>query len=249
MHAKYILFSKTRDSAGTLRSNVVWFGSANHTGNTGTEAFNNTVTAYSDAELYNEFYNHVWLPMWEQRTYTDNDYCDAAAPRGYFGSTNVNVAVYQSPEQQYDLVASRLSGINPDADCRIRVMQNGWSDDRIAVAEKIVELKRGGCRINVVVSSDGGAAKMQDQVKATLLAAGIPVRSTAKVHDKAFVVYARYAGSAVPRYMVFTGSHNLTAPALRQNDELFVKIHDNQTIHDGFYRHFLDAYSIGTPVS
>lgn len=46
--------------------------------------------------------------------------------------------------------------------------------------------------------------------------------------------------------MVFTGSHNLSLPALRQNDELFMRIHDNHTIHDGFYRHFLDAYSIGT---
>ncbi len=84
---------------------------------------------------------------------------------------------------------------------------------------------------------------------AILLPPGIPVRATPHVHDKAFVVYARYADSANPRYMVFTGSHNLSLPALRQNDELFVRIHDNQTIHDGFYRHFLDAYSIGTPVS
>ncbi len=242
-HAKYALFSKTKNASGTLKSHVTWFGSANLTYATGAKTFNNTITVYGDQATYDGFYNGYWLPQWEERTYANNDFYRSGmcgpVECGFFGSTNANVHVYGSPEQELDLVEGRLGYVDPDADCRIRVMQASINDTRMAVVNKLVELKHAGCKVWVVVDGIG------QQALATLKGAGIPVRQH-EVHDKMFLTNSRYAGSAHLRPIVFTGSHNLSLSALRHNDELFVKVNDSPALYDAYFNHFNDAYNYGT---
>jgi phosphatidylserine/phosphatidylglycerophosphate/cardiolipin synthase-like enzyme len=241
MHAKYALFSQTTDSSGVLRSWVSWFGSPNLTYASGTDLFNNAITVYGDQALYDSFRTYEWAPMWQESSYSGNDFYDSSVPRGYFGSSNSNVHVYSSPEQQTDLVANRLSYVNADADCRIRVMENTIHDNRSAVVDKLLSLHQGGCKVWVAV----------DQIQSTSLSrlksAGISVHQ-APVHDKAIVYYGKYAGSTNDRYIIFTGSHNLTYSALHENDEILVKIDDSQALYTAFYNHFNDAYNTGTPL-
>lgn len=239
MHAKYMLFSQTKDATGAAKSWVTWFGSPNMTYASGANLFNNSFTIYGDKTLYDNFYNQQWLPQWQEKTYAGNDFYDAAAPRGYFGSAASHVQVYSSPEQNTDLVANRLGYIDADADCRIRVMEASINDTRSAVVDKLVALHSGGCKVWV----DVGA--IQSASLSKLRSAGIPVHKS-PVHDKTIIVSARYAGSAAVRPLVFTGSHNLTASALRYNDELLVKVEDSQPMYDAFYTHFNDAYNTGS---
>jgi len=236
MHAKYMLFTKTKDSAGTLRSNVVWYSSANFTTGSGIDLFNNSTTIYSDATLYAGFRKHVFDPMWAERSYAGNDYYDSGTPRGYFGSTASNSQVYVAPEQQYDLVNTRLTYVKPDSDCRVRVMQNTLHANRPQVLDRLVGFKRGGCKVWVVLET------IDRESWDRLHAAGIPMHQ-AKVHDKTFVISARYDGSAKPRSVILNGSHNITKSALRYNDELLVKLTDNSTMYTAFFNHFNDAYN------
>jgi phosphatidylserine/phosphatidylglycerophosphate/cardiolipin synthase-like enzyme len=64
------------------------------------------------------------------------------------------------------------------------------------------------------------------QALSTLRNAGIAVRRI-NTHDKFILVKGRYAGSTATRRIVFTGSHNLSHSANYLNDELFVKLEDN----------------------
>ncbi|NGN63095.1 hypothetical protein G5C51_04135 [Streptomyces sp. A7024] len=241
MHAKYILFSRTKDSSGTPRDNVVWFGTPNMTNSTGKNEFNDSFTFYGDRTLYTNFSTELWTPMWNERSYSNDDFYDAATPRGYFGSSASHTQVYASPEQNTDLVVNRLNYITADDECRIRVMEAAIADSRPAVTDKIVALKRGGCRVWV------GTGSIQSASLAKLKNAGIPVRK-APVHDKTIIVYAKYAGSAANRTLVFTGSHNITYSALHYNDEILVKVEDSQPMYDAFYDHFNDAYNTGSPL-
>lgn len=240
MHAKYLLFSQTEDLSGTLRSNVTWFGSPNQTYNSGADLFNNSVTVYADSTLYNNFVTYEWTPMWQEQSFSGNDFYDASTPRGYFSSSYSNVTAYASPQQQSDLVADRLSYINPTSDCRVRVMEASIHDNRSAVVDQLVRAKKGGCQVWVTVGD------IESGVLKTLISNGIAVHS-APVHDKLIVFYGSYAGETSNRYTIFTGSHNLTLSALQVNDELLVKVQDvPQSFYNAFYNHFNDAYNTGT---
>lgn len=239
MHAKYMLLSRTKDSGGTTRSNVVWYSSGNFTKASGIDKFNNSTTIYGDAALYSGFVTDVWNPMWLASSYAGNDYYDAGSGRGYFGSTASNSQVYVSPEQQTDLVDSRLSYVTPDSGCRVRVMESWLRNTRSRIADRLVAFKKKGCKVWVV------AEIIESSMWKKLHAAGIPMHVNAKVHDKAFVIYARYDKSSSHRYVVLNGSENLSGPALTSNDELLVKLTDNQTMYAAFVHHFNDAYNAG----
>jgi HKD family nuclease len=241
MHMKYMMFSKTKDSSGVLRSNVIWFGSQNLTT---ANVFNNAVTVYEDVDLYNSFYNTLWMPQWEERTYLNNDYYGAttcgASTCGYFGSNISNVHVYGSPEQDTDLIWDRLQFINADADCRIRLMEASINRNRLdTLVQKVINLKAAGCQIWVVVD------EIHAEPLAAFRTAGIPVRHN-EVHDKVILTMSRYAGSDLPRPIVYTGSHNLANKSLKGNDELFVKINDVRPLYDAYWTHFNDAFNTGT---
>lgn len=229
MHAKLMMFSKTRDSEGTLRSNVVWISSANFSGS-GYDYSNNSLTTYGDSTLYSGYYSDVWSPMWSSTTWSD--YYDSESGRGYFGSTASNSQVYISPEAQYDLVYTRLGYVNPGRDCVIRVMHNMINDTRMAVVDRLVDFKRRGCTVRVK-SHDIASA-----VESKFRAAGIPFQEGLKVHDKAIIIKARYDNSSSPRSVVLTGSHNLSKSALRYNDEILLKITDSTPMYDAYVNHY-----------
>lgn len=233
MHAKYMLFSRTRDNSGAMRRHVVWVSSANFSGS-GYDLSNNSVTTYGDEVLYEGYLTDVWRPMRSSTRWSD--YYDSASGRGYFGSAASNTTVYVSPEGQYDLVYTRLGYINPGTDCTIRVMHNMVNDSRSAVVNRLVDLKKDGCRVLV-------AAKTIDpENRERFRDAGIPFKTRLKIHDKAIIVRARYDHSSSPRTVILTGSHNLSYSALRYNDELLVKLTDSTALYKAFVSHFYAMY-------
>ncbi len=239
MHMKYVLFSRTKDAGGTLRDWVTWVGSPNLTYGSGGEPVQQLLHLLRRQDPLRRVLDRDLAAAVERGDLPGNDFYVASQPRGTFGSEDSNTTVYASPEQNTDLVVNRLSYVNPDSACRIRVMEAAINDTRLEVVNTLVGLKRGGCQIWVAVES------IQPQALAAFKAAGIPVR-TAPIHDKTILISAKYADSADHRTVVLAGSHNLTLSALRHNDELLIKVTDSQPMYDAFYTHFNDAYNTGS---
>ena len=150
--------------------------------------------------------------------------------------------VYVSPELQTDLVVNRLDDITPDAQCEVRVLHASVRDSRIEVVNRLVALKNGGCKVTVVADT------VEPQALAVLTTAGIKVFKK-PIHDKSFIVYAKYGASY--GYRVYTGSHNLSGGSAHKYDEIFVKlaaeVGAQHPVYDAYYTHFDDALKGATP--
>jgi len=243
MHAKYMLIDKLTDSAGVAHQDVTWFSSANMTLPSGTRTFNNTVTVYDDSDMYGDVYREAWTPMWDEgRTHDYGvDYYDYATGTGYFHSSQTNFHGFVSPEQQTDPVEDMLFKVHAGPDCQIRVMQAQFRDTRQGIADRLAALQAGGCRITVAAGViDSGVCKALGDVN-------IPVKQNSRIHDKVIMINARYDGSSTPKQMALAGSHNLSVQALRENDELLIRM-DNTEIHNAYYVHYRKAYDSGAPV-
>jgi phosphatidylserine/phosphatidylglycerophosphate/cardiolipin synthase-like enzyme len=234
-HTKLFVFSAATAPDGSAHRNVSWFGSANQTSHSGQELFNNTVTVYGDTELYNQFRTYL-RDLFNQARRAD--YYDPDSGRGHILAGAADA--YVSPESTTDLVVNRLDDVTPDASCRVRVMHASIRDSRMAVVNRIIAMKRGGCKVWVVANT------VEPQALAALKGAGISVREHI-IHDKMFAVFGKY-GSRY-EFRVYTGSHNLSASANRKYDEIFVKLAPEtgttHPIYDAYFTHFNDAYNNG----
>jgi hypothetical protein len=143
-----------------------------------------------------------------------------------------------SPEQQSDLWENRLDDIIPTPACRVRVMHASIRDSRMAVVNRIIALKRGGCR--VWIASDD----VEPQAKAALKGAGIPIHKNV-IHDKVVLHFSRMTGdNTAERHYVLAGSHNLSGSANTKYDELLSRT-ESKALYDAFFAHFNDAYNTG----
>ena len=247
MHTKLFTFSQTRDPQGVLHSDVSWISSANLTGASGTEAFNNSVTLYDATSLF-EGLNANFADMWNRRHYAANDYYDSASGRGYYQANPADA--YASPEAvgQTDTLVTRLNDLTPDAQCRVRMGMSFVTAGRPELLAQLKRMKAGGCSIWMVVSGNAtDGIDMASSVYTALLDAGVALRRKDKVHDKFFAVYGKYGASYA--YRVYTGSQNWSQDALNENEELLVKLAPEtgsvHPLYDAYSAHFNDAYNTG----
>lgn len=246
-HNKYILFSQTRDWNNTLHSNVVWYGTANLTPETGARSFNDTMTVYGDFDLYDKFLTKVWNHQWAQSPrWADFYEGDFTGARGRFRSTGSRVEVRSSPNQEDgqagDLVASELNKVVVADGCEIQVMHNNFT--RTDVADKLAAMRRGGCRIWVIVNTYSQA------VRDTLTNAGIAMRRRDHLHQKTLTIGSsngnggryRAADGTYYHHTVITGSHNLSFSARKLNDELLVTVPGNWDLFREYRQHGIRAW-------
>lgn len=231
-HTKLFVFSTAKAPDGTVAKDVVWLGSANQTYASGMRLYNNTVTIYGDNALFTKMRGYL-DDLYGRRT--QSDYYDPSSGRGHYLTTSADV--YVSPEEQTDLVVNRLDDITPDAQCEVRVIQASIRDSRLDVVQRLVTLKNGGCKVYVVADT------IEPVALALLKGAGIAPREK-PIHDKSFIVYAKYG--AAYAYRVYTGSHNLSGGSAHRFDEIFVKLAAEtgatHPVYDAYKTHFADAY-------
>ena len=236
-HTKLFTFSRATQPDGTVSNDVVWFGSTNQTLTSGTNMFNDTVTIYGAGGLYQDLRHY--LEDMQARKKTD-DYYNWEAGRGYVRRAPANV--YISPEIHTDLVNHRLDDLTPAAGCEVRVMQSMIKDNRLAVVDRLVTMKQGGCDVRVV------ANKPEPEAVKRMKAAGIEIRQE-HVHNKVFIIRGNYNGTT--KHRVFTGSHNLGFGS-RIFDEIFVKlapeVGDTHPVYDAYVKHFQDAWDGAEPL-
>lgn len=252
MHSKFFLFSAIV-VGGVTRKWVTWFGSANQTRDTGAATWNDALTVYDNQTLFNSFEQKLFNPMYGDNLFlANNDFFRPEIAQGYFSVPTAGVRTYASPEQDSDLVVARLNEMSPiDGGCSVMVGMAIFT--RTVVADKLAAMKRAGCSVFVLVGMDdpaptlnnlgqcAGKAHLGDNTNVfnTLNSAGIPIRKK-KIHDKMMLLNSTNGGT-----IVLTGSHNLTSSALRENDEILVRVHSG-TVYGAFSDHWWSAWTEGS---
>jgi len=180
MHTKILLVSSTYTRANKPANAAIWSGSANLGGPSGERTYNNGLTVYNDRKLWFET-RQMWRDMWAERNVNSNytayikannqrygitqaeadqfGYTKADPVYGMFYSNLSNVTIYPTPIRATptngkDPVLMLLKRVIPDDQCRIRLQENRFKYRRIAVAQKLVELAEGGCKISGVYFED-----------------------------------------------------------------------------------------------
>ncbi|MGW7433204.1 phospholipase D-like domain-containing protein [Streptomyces sp. NPDC054861] len=132
---------------------------------------------------------------------------------------------------------------------------------RQAIADKLVALKKAGCTVELVYTETDSAASSADGAtpgtweKLHSVPGLTPVcynhdhdgktaTSRRIMHSKYLLIDGKYDG-AIKRVM-WTGSHNYTGPALRENDEALLKI-DIAAVHDAYLTQFNTAKAAAVP--
>ncbi|NGO80307.1 hypothetical protein G6045_32305 [Streptomyces sp. YC504] len=122
---------------------------------------------------------------------------------------------------------------------------------RQGVADKLIALKKSGCSVELVYSETDSADSSATGIPGTwetLHSAtgfspvcyyddhdGNPATSQRIMHSKYLLIDGKYDGAV--NKVVWTGSHNYTGPALRENDEALLKV-DDSAVHDAYVSNF-----------
>lgn len=227
-HQKLFSFSATNGM-----TDVIFTGSQNWT-NSQNNQFNNAVIVHGDPNLYAFFGKHFDNMLGQRK---NNNYFNSAD--GYYRTDDLSVTVYFSPratsnggngtEASTDTIARILSYIGTQqGSCSLEVAHASFTDARVAVADQLVRIAKLGCDIKVLYGDMGSSVRSKLSAQS-----GISLKrfydndssneNPVSVHSK----YINFSGTynAKPnRDIVFTGSQNLTGPALRNHDEVLLKV-------------------------
>jgi phosphatidylserine/phosphatidylglycerophosphate/cardiolipin synthase-like enzyme len=217
-HNKFVLFSALADGSRS----VVAQTSSNFTRGQHRH-YNDLLVVKGDGALYQTFL----------------DYFDDLRRRrwspGYYRQERIGagVVVHFFPRLfGRDPVVQALDDVQCDGGGVIRLAHSRFDSFRRGVARRLRALAADGCDVRVIVRqeprrfSPGRAVMRQLEGLVTELPyQGDGVTRNA-IHTKLMLIKAPFRGSAEPRHLVFTGSHNLSITSLRLNDEVLLRIDD-----------------------
>ncbi|MFF5444729.1 phosphatidylserine/phosphatidylglycerophosphate/cardiolipin synthase family protein [Streptomyces sp. NPDC012888] len=251
-HNKFFLFEET---AGVR--DVVFQSSANLVESQRLKFFNNAVTVPSP-ELYATYSGYFQdLQTFSTNALGETHVVNEGTPdekevadKDYYGNrppaAGTPYAAYFSPREESstpgvhnDSVLDMLAPVScAGGATKVRVAMYAFT--RLAVAERLAELKAAGCKVYVFLNDEPGS--IGSAVRAKLKAANLNHLGTCNadprfgLHSKYLLVEGTYGGTP-NKSLVFTGSHNYTQPSLRGHDETVVKI-DDQGVYGKFEDNF-----------
>lgn len=288
-HAKIVMVSDTYTRSGDRAYGAVWTGSSNYGGRSAEYTYNNGTTVYNDRKMWFQM-SRLWNDMWAKRNInndymkyvsarsnkygyagaTGHGYSSNYATRGMFYSNLSNYTIYATPIRATptngrDPVLNMLNRIEPDDQCRIRLLENRFKYRRIAVAHKLVELSEKGCRISAVAFKDDKKStyNLHCQLKIRICRPILDVFKTsvteidtayAHPHDKTILVEAKlkpnklnpeertpegekWPAAGHRSTLVLSGSAALTGSNLVMSDEVTTETTD-QAIYDQYLDHW-----------
>lgn len=214
-HVKLFLFN-----VGGVRDVVVT--SSNLTGKQRSALFNDLIRVRDDARLY-AFYASYWrrLNAHSWRGWGDAQR-EAQGDRGTRG--------YAFQRTDGDTVARILDGVTGcrKDDKKIWMAMALFSRARAAVQQRLQRLDAMGCNVKLIIGPKVGRAFASRGLKASKV-------RTRSIHHKLLLIDARYEGRW--QEVVFTGSHNLTGPALTTNDEIWLRV-ENPFVFGAYRAHY-----------
>ncbi|MYW65684.1 hypothetical protein GTY65_16710 [Streptomyces sp. SID8379] len=249
MHNKFWLFSAVEGA-----TNVVVQTTSNSTPSASTRFFNEALQLPNNPVLYGAYADYfddmaakVWQ-NWDYRTVSNGRYKAYFFPRA--GTTNATDTLY-SVLNNVSCTYKDSAGTTKHTVVRAAIFQI----TRQAIADKLVSLKKAGCTVSIeYATSDSGTWK-------SMHASGAPPRRCYNddrdplnpgtklgtpfiIHTKYVLIDGMYDGSR--NKITFTGSQNASNPALRENDEAYVKI-DDDSVHDTYRTHFTNVWNVAYP--
>ncbi|WP_206786240.1 phospholipase D-like domain-containing protein [Amycolatopsis sp. MtRt-6] len=224
-HDKLWMFSEAEG-----KKNVVVIGSHNLTTVQG-NMFNNALLTHGDPDLYGFYLGHMQKMLAQKKN--NNYFADA----GYHKTLTTMVTSYLSPradstggtseEFATDTWAQLLKYITKyEAGCSLNVVQANIADSRTPVVTELARIAKLGCKVRIVYDDMGTAAlaALKGKANVTLKKFSTTVNDREiTVHSKYMLYTGNYSEKA-GRQLVFTGSHNISGAALRDNDEILIKV-------------------------
>ncbi|MFF4521386.1 phospholipase D-like domain-containing protein [Streptomyces bluensis] len=257
MHNKFWLFSAVEGA-----TNVVVQTTSNSTPSAHTKFFNDALVLPNNPTMYDAYADYFdtmvakgWK-SWEYRTVSNGLYKAYFFPRA--GNTRDTDTVY-SVLNNVQCTYKDSAGVTQKTWVRVAI----FKITRLAIAEKLVALKKAGCNVSIVYA-ESDSAKSSGGTKGTWemmhtsggptvrcynddrdpLNPGKKLTTPYIIHSKYILVDGMYDGAR--KKISFTGSGNYTGPALRENDESIVKVDDN-AVHDMYKAHFNKVIGIAYP--
>ncbi|KDN17421.1 phospholipase D-like domain-containing protein [Amycolatopsis rifamycinica] len=237
-HDKLWMFSETEG-----KKDVVVIGSYNLTTVQG-NMFNNALLTHGDPDLYAFYLGHMQKMLAQKK---NNDYF---ADAGYHKTLTTMVTSYLSPradsrggdseEFATDTWAQLLKYITKyETGCSLNVVQANIADSRTPVVDELVRIGKLGCKVRIVYDDMGTAALSALKGKANVTLKKFHTTANDReitVHSKYMLYTGNYSEKA-GRSLVFTGSHNISGAALRDNDEILIKV-ENAAISAAYQDNF-----------
>ena len=257
MHNKFWLFSAVKGA-----TNVVVETTSNSTPSAHTKFFNDALLLPDNPTMYDAYADYFdtmitrdWK-SWNYRTVSNGLYKAYFFPRA--GNTRATDTVY-SILNNVTCKYKDTAGVTQSTKVRVAI----FKITRLAIAEKLVSLKKAGCSVSIVYAesdsakSTGGTKgtweKMHTSGGPTVrcynddrdpLNPGQKLATPYIIHSKYILIDGMYDG--VKNKVSFTGSGNYTGPALRENDESIVKV-DDDAVHDMYKVHFDRVTKVAHP--
>ena len=228
-HNKFALFSKLRDGSRW----VVAQTSANFTAGQHRH-YNDLLVVKNDRALFEAF-----------REYFDDLTRRRLAPRYYrrsHGSSGIGVHFFPRLFGS-DPVVKILRSVKCDDRSTIRVAHSRFESHRLGVARQLRKLADRGCDVHIILReephkrSPGRAVMKELEGLVTLLPyRGHGDRRNA-FHTKLMLINAPRSGAEGRQHLVLTGSHNLSITSLYFNDDVLLKV-DNEDLFDAYESFF-----------
>lgn len=231
-HNKLWMFSETEG-----KKDVVVVASYNLTKPQG-NLFNNALITSGDRDLYDFYHGHVDRMLAQDK---DNDYFDHG---GYHKSPDSKVTSYLSPRADSKGGVSEEAGTDTWAQllryvkkqepgCQLDIVHANVSDARTPAVQELQRIARLGCQVRLVYGTigDDSLERLQGEPNVQLKRysdndEGNWEHREVGVHSK-YMLYRGQYNETDDRSLVFTGSHNLSGPALRTNDEILIKVEND----------------------
>jgi PLD-like domain len=215
IHSKLYLFSRTGGA-----KYVAMNSSANPAETGISKSWNNTYTTVGDKTLYDAYVDN-FNDMLPDKTNTD-----------YYHTVESGVyKEYYFPRAGSTKNSDTLYNILNDVSCpsSIKLTTYFWTNLRFYLAEKLADLKKKGCSVEVIYPDGSGSQDtIESKVTAALLNGNVPTYNTRPrnglyVHNKVILIDGTYQGIADQK-IVYATSQNLTMTSLRESNEVMLRI-------------------------
>lgn len=233
IHSKLYLFSRTGGAK------YVSMNSSANPAETGvSKSWNNTYTTVGDKTLYDANVDN-FNDMLPDKTNTDY----------YHTLESGNLKEYFFPRAGSTKNSDTLYNILNDVSCpsTIKLTTYFWTNLRLYLAEKLADLKKKGCSVEVIYPDGSGSQDtIESKVTAALLNGNVPTYNTRPnnglyVHNKVILIDGTYQGVAGQK-IVYATSQNLTMTSLRESNEVMLRI-PIPGVYQAYLNNFVDIRS------
>lgn len=229
-HNKFIAFSKVLIQSDTV-SNLICQTSSNFSAE-GLDKIQDMFSV-SDIGMYNGYKDHWWQV---KNNLQGEDLYDIDFFKAYASTMKAEVWFLPETDINIDPVMRELDSINNPSFTEIRSGMAIWDDGRVNIIDKFINLVDDGAQVEIIIRQK--ATDLIDQRAVTLVEHGGYSRTYQNVGLHTKFMFIKTARDCEVKKTVYMGSQNFSLNALRYNNEVWIKIEDDE-IYDTYLQYFI----------